>query len=205
MKYILTTLFLLFVLLTYGQQAEETLKIKPAKEFKRFSFELEYTPLSDIQPVFLFKTNKDNCLGMKILSSSALFLFSENTNDLFGEKNFWSFQTTMFISFRFSTMFEYSYSYHNDIFNLFYRKYFNRKMLNYIDFGLFYNYGNPKASSFAIHHIGFETSYSYRITNNISLGCSVQVGPHISMSIDDIFYSGFAISASYLVINFKIL
>jgi len=216
MKYVITFLLTLTHLISISQvfptpgeypdlqQTEDALITKPPNELKRFKFEIEYTPLSDIQPVFLFKTRKHNYWGMKILSSSIFFLSNEQTEDIFEEKNFWAFQTTIFASSKLSPAIEYSYSSHHDVFNFFYRKHLKNRREDYLDIGFFYNYSRPIAHSFNIQHFGFETSYFYKLTNSVFIGSSIQIGPHISNTIDGAFYSGFALNFSYLVFKFNI-
>ncbi len=56
MKNLLLILFLLTVIIIQGQQSKGIIDSKSPNELKAFKFELEYTPLSDIQPILLLKT-----------------------------------------------------------------------------------------------------------------------------------------------------
>ena len=199
MKMVLATLFTLMAILS---QAQETNKLKAPG--KHFSFELEYTPLSDVQPVFLIRTRKGNQWGIKILSSSLFFLYYEQTEDIFEEKNFWGFQTTILGGFGRENLFEWSYSSHNDIVNVFYRKQIQHRFVQRIETGIFLNYANPVDISYQVLHYGMEFSCFHRLTRNISIGNSIQIGPY-SFSKEFIWhYGGIAINYSYFVVSFNL-
>jgi hypothetical protein len=194
--------FLLFGLVTFGQQAEETLITKPPNELKPFKFELEYTPLSDIQPVFLLKTKKNNYWGIKILSSSLFTLSNDKTIELFQINPITGFQTTVFAGINANPYIILNHIAENDILNLFYRKYFKENR-HFVDVGYFYSYGT--IAPFGIHHFGNEISYQINFSKHISAGSSIKLGPYYSYSNDyGLFYGGFGISLSYLLLTFNI-
>jgi len=58
---------------------------------KPFKFELEYTPLSDIQPVLLLRTTEKSYVGIKFISSSFIFNEYSKLRELFQKKPYWGF------------------------------------------------------------------------------------------------------------------